>query len=101
MGELREKAEIAERICLSFGISVNELSKRGGSRHLYETRRAIVLFMHEKLGFSLNEIADIFGKSNRNICYMIAKGREELNDLSKSSFSYKYGKLAGASHKFQ
>lgn len=100
MDKLRSEAEIAERVCLSFGFSVNDLSEKGGSRHLYETRRAVILFLHDNLGMSLNAIADVFGKSNRNICYMVAKGREEINDASKSSFKHKYGKLAEASHRF-
>lgn len=100
MGELREKTEIAEELCAVFGLSVSDLSKNGGTRHLYETRRAVILFLHDNLGVSLNAIADVFGKSNRNICYIVAKGREEMNDASKSSFKHKYGKMAEASHRF-
>lgn len=76
--ELREEATvIAGKIADQFGYTLERLKEKGNSTHLSNARNIAYYILHYDYGVSLNELAEMFGRTNREVCYRIAKLREK------------------------
>lgn len=69
--------EIATAIAKQFGYTLERLKDKGNSNHLTMARNFAYYILHYDYGVSLNSLCSMFGRTNREICYRIAKLRDK------------------------
>ena len=72
-----QTSQIAHNIASQFGYTLDKLREKGNSTHLSNARNIAYYILHYDYGVSLNELAEMFGRTNREVCYRIAKLREK------------------------
>lgn len=70
---------IANLIAGQFGLTLDELRAKNNNSRLTTARNFSYIILHKYFGVSLNGLADLFGRTNREICYRTAKMREQLD----------------------
>lgn len=78
--EQRQEAEImgvTEAIASQFGYKFENLLERGNSNHLTTARNFAYYILHYDYGVSLNDLCKMFQRTNREVCYRIARVRDK------------------------
>lgn len=71
-----EITAIAESIASQFGYRFDNLKEKGNSSHLTTARNFAYYILHYDYGVSLNQLCALFNRTNREVCYRIAKLRD-------------------------
>lgn len=68
---------IASKAAAVFGCTLDDLKKKNNVSRIVNARNAVYYILHYEYGVSLNELCEMFGRTNREVCYRIKKLREK------------------------
>jgi len=70
--ELQQATSIAKELAKVVKIPFETLKAKSNVERITKARNVVYYVLHREFGVSLNQLCDIFGRTNREICYRIS-----------------------------
>lgn len=63
---------VASKAAAVFGCTLDDLKEKNNVSRIVNARNAVYYILHYEYGVSLNELCELFGRTNREVCYRLS-----------------------------